>query len=80
MKDDRTVLELAKKLFSRKLLVFVVGTALLLTGKVSETIWLYISMVYVGANVAQSVLNNIVLPIKKKLTVKEETKEEENVV
>jgi len=36
------------KYISRKFLVFVIATILLLAGKLSEQIWLYLALAYMG--------------------------------
>lgn len=44
------------KFFSRKLIVFLVGSLLLLTGHISENIWILCAGLYIGGNVAQAFL------------------------
>ncbi len=67
MEDKRKFLDFVKKLASRKLLVFVVATVLLVVGKISEDIWLYTSVFYVGANVAQAFLSGGIFKKQQKI-------------
>jgi hypothetical protein len=46
------------KWLSRKLLVFVVGTVLVILGVIRDTIWLAIALAYIGANYFQGYFKN----------------------
>lgn len=41
------------KFLSRKLLVFVVGTVLVIMGVIRDTVWLAVALAYIGANYFQ---------------------------
>jgi hypothetical protein len=77
--DKRTIVDFLKKFVSRKLLVLILATILLILGKITGEIWLYLSVAYMGTNVLQAMFD----PVAKKLAVQsvakkltEEIKEE----
>lgn len=58
MEDKRKFMDFVKKLASRKLLVFIVATVLLVLGKIGEDIWLYVSLGYMGVNAAIAAIDS----------------------
>lgn len=45
------------KMLSRKFLVFLVGTGLLIWGKIDPYTWLILAGLYIGANIGMSLIN-----------------------
>lgn len=54
--DQRTLSDFAKKLLSRKLLVWVVATVLLCCKVISQDVWQILSITFMGVHAAQAVL------------------------
>lgn len=45
------------KLLSRKLLVFITATVLLILSYLSQDLWFYCAILYTGANIAEGLVN-----------------------
>lgn len=50
--EHKTVLDFCKSLLSRKLIVFLVATTLLVFAKINQETWVYIALGYMGLNTA----------------------------
>jgi len=55
---------------SRKFIVLVVGTALLWYGKISDDIWLYISLAFIGTNIVQKYIEGRVSTSTKETLIR----------
>lgn len=69
---NKNILDFWKSLYSRKLMVFVVATILLCIGRITQDVWVYVGLAYMGTNLVQKYIEKN--QIKTKLS--EEPKEE----
>lgn len=77
--DQRTLSDFAKKLLSRKLLVWVVSTVLLCFKIISQEIWQTLTITFMGVHAAQAVLTGVsaTAMIKSKVESLKNNKEDE---
>lgn len=59
MENDKGFWFFIKKLASRKLLVFIVATVLLMINKIAQDIWLYVGVAYMGLNTAIAAIDGL---------------------
>lgn len=59
MEKAKTFIEFLKSLYSRKLLVFIVATVLLIVDTISQENWLIIAISYMSVNTVLSVLDTL---------------------
>jgi hypothetical protein len=77
--DQRTMLDFAKKLLSRKLLVWIASTVLLCCKVITQDVWQLISITFMGVHAAQAVLTGagVANKVSALVTKKEDEKEGE---
>jgi hypothetical protein len=56
--------------FSRKFLVLAISTTLLWFGKVSDDVWLYVALAYIGTNVIQKYIEGRVSTSTKETLIR----------
>lgn len=54
-----------ERIGGRKFIVFLAGTALLLTKAISQDVWLWVCVVYVGGNIAETLATKFTGEVKK---------------
>lgn len=59
IKEMKTFTDFLRSLYSRKLMVFVIATILLLVEKITQDIWLTVAITYMGAALAGTLIDSI---------------------